>query len=203
MPISAGLLLVTALVAPGPQAAAPPGTPAVAAQQPQPQGESGAPAPSSTTRPHEVGLGGFGGAGGGPSFRYFFSDRVGVDMTAGWYRSPNTGSSSRGTTFQASPSMVLMLNKSHQLADLDVRPYVGVGLIYLHNTTPIQTAGAVGTSQGGVGSQVYGGVELSFASAPSIAISAEVIYHRLPVQTFNANLTRGTDFYLLFHYYLR
>jgi hypothetical protein len=203
MPISAGLLLVTALVAPGSQVPAPPDTPTVTTQQPQSQGESGTPTPSTTTRAHEMGLGGFGGSGTGPSFRYFFNDRIGTDVTGGWYRSPSAASSSRGTTFQVSPSAVVMLNKSHQLADIDVRPYVGAGLIYLHNTAPIQTVGNVGTTQGGLGSQVFGGVELSFASAPSIAISAEVMYHRLPVQTFNANLVRGTDFYLLFHYYLR
>jgi hypothetical protein len=204
MPIAAGLFLTTFLAS-GPQPAVPPASPVAAVQEPQPQDDPRTtPASSSTTKPHEVGLGGFGGSGGGPSFRYFFGEQVGVDLSAGWYRPMTSGSSSRGTSFQVSPSMVVMLNKSHQLADLDVRPFVGGGVIYMNTPTTIaRTTSTTQLRQSGVGMQAFGGVELTFASAPSIAISAETIYHKLPIQTYNVNLTRGLDFYLLFHYYMK
>src|SRR6266852_2243827 len=160
MPIAAGLFLTTFLVS-GPQPPAPPMTSVAAAQEPQPQDDPRT-TPASTERPHEVGLGGFGGAGGGPSFRYFFGEQIGVDVNGGWYRPMNGGSTSSGTSFQVSPSMVVMLNKSHQLADLDLRPYVGGSVIYLNTPTTIaRTTSTTGQRQSGVGMQAFGGVELT------------------------------------------
>jgi hypothetical protein len=202
MPVPAALLVASLFVS-GSQPAAPapaPAAPALAQQQSQ--DDPGTPS-TPTEKPHEVGLGGFGGSGGGPSFRYFFTDQVGIDLTGGWYR-PMTANQS-GTSFQISPSMVVMLNKSHQLADLDVRPYVGAGLLYLNGPTGAitQTNSATVIRESGLGMQAFGGVEFTFAAAPSIAISAETIYHKLPVQTYNVDLTRGFDFYVLFHYYMK
>ena len=51
--------------------------------------------------------------------------------------------------------------------------------------------------------QVFGGLEFSFASARSIAVSAQVAYYRLAVQPINLITTSGTDFYVLFHYYMK
>jgi outer membrane protein W len=206
MPIALGLLLTTSLLAPATQSPAQPDTPPPAVQQPRSQGESGTPS-TSTDRPHEVGFGGFGGSGGGASFRYFMNERVGVDMNVGWSLpsmggSRNTTNGSGGGTFRAASSGMFMLTKSHQLADLDVRPYVGGGLNYAVSPSNIQSAaGQLRTS--GVGMQAFGGAEFSFASARSIAISAEVAYYRLAVQPVNLITTSGTDFYVLFHYYLK
>src|SRR5215471_5062815 len=86
---------------------------------------------SSTERPHEVGLGGFGGSGNGASFRYFMNDRVGVDLNVGWTLPSMGGSRQSGNgsaTFRVAPSAMFMLTKSNKLADLDVRPYVGAGM---------------------------------------------------------------------------
>jgi hypothetical protein len=73
MPIAAGLLLATVLAAAPHQSATPT---SVTRPPPQPasqQVETTNLAPP-TDRPHHVGLGGFGGPGGGASFRYFFND---------------------------------------------------------------------------------------------------------------------------------
>jgi hypothetical protein len=204
MPVAAGLLLMTTLVVQGsPQTPSSTSDTPAAAPQPTPQGqnEAGTPTPS-TTAPHQVGLGGFGGSGAGPSFRYFFNDRIGVDASAGWFGGPRTPSGSTSTAFQATSSVVLMLNGSHQMADLDFRPYVGGGFNYVNYGTPYQTSVSTQPATDGFGMQAFGGAELTFAAAKALAISAEVRYYKLPVEFVNASLRSGTDFYLLFHYYL-
>jgi len=200
MPLAAATLILSTMLAAAPQSGS--GDSPSSATPPSTQGTSdGTPTPSGTDRPHEVGLGGFGGAGGGPSFRYFLRDRLGVEMNVGWSRA-GYGAPGQGTTFRAVPSVVLMLNNARAMADVDVRPYVGGGINYMHTSVPFSTlTGQV--SQGGVGQQVFGGVELTFAAARSLAISGEVRYFRLAVPTYAANIASSTDFYLLFHYYLK
>jgi outer membrane protein W len=199
MPIAASLILISTLgvqTPSGPATPAPPPAPA-----PAPQGEAGA--RTSGDRPHEVGIGGSMGMssrGGGGSFRYFFNDRLGVDMNAGVSRFTVAGAAR--TSFQAAPSAVWMFTRSNQFADVDVRPYVGAGLNY-SSTSGVRTATGVQSRVGGLGEQVFGGVELTFSEADWVAISAQMAYYRLSVSTFNANLGSGTNFYLLFHFYLR
>ncbi len=170
-------------------------------QQSQSQGDPRETPATSTDRPHQIGLGAFGGSGGGASFRYFMNDRLGVDMNVGWSGLSNA-SGSGGTTFRVAPSAVLMLTSSHSLADLDVRPYVGGGFNYAQ-TPSVQTVSNGVARTSGIGMQAFGGAEFSFASAKSIAISAQVAYYRLAVQPVNLMTTSGTDFYLLFHYYMK
>jgi hypothetical protein len=199
MPVAAALL-VTSLLVSGSQPPSPAPAPVVAQPQ-QSQDDPGTPS-APTEKPHEVGIGGFGGSGGGPSFRYFFTDLVGIDLTGGWYRPMTTGQG--GTSFQVSPSMVVMLKKSNPLADLDVRPYLGGGLLYLNGpTTVVSQNSTTEIRQSGLGAQAFGGAEFTFSSAPSIAISAETIYHSLPAQTYNVQVTSGFDFYVMFHYYMK
>ena len=205
MPVAFALLLTAQLTAPASQPAAPPDTPpAIAPQSRSQEGPAETPA-TSTDRPHQIGLGGFGGSGGGASFRYFINDRLGVDANVGWSgaSSGSSASGSGGTTFRVAPSAVFMMTKSRALADLDVRPYVGGGVNYAQTPSSVQTVSTGVARTSGVGMQVFGGAEFSFASARSIAISAEVAYYRLAVQPVNLISTSGTDFYLMFHYYMK
>ena len=163
---------------------------------------------SPTERPHQIGLGGSMGMssrGGGGAFRYFFGDQLGFNANIGVYRpTTRTGSGSQGATFIAAPSVVYMLNKSHQLADVDVRPYVGGGLNYASSSTPVQTSTSnISSRNSGLGMQVFGGAELTFQDAKSIAISAEVAHYQMAVNNFASGLSQGTNFYLLFHFYLK
>lgn len=200
MPIAASLLMMTTLAIQTPQTPAPvPAPPASGSAQ---QGEPGA--STSTDRPHQVGIGGSMGMssrGGGGSFRYFIGDRLGLDMNAGMTRPTIAGTTY--TSFQAAPSAVWMLTRSNQLANVDVRPYVGAGLNYSSTSGAIRTTTGTQARVGGLGQQVFGGVELTFSEANWVAISAQVAYYRLSVSTFNTNLASGTNFYLLFHFYLK
>ena len=47
------------------------------------------------------------------------------------------------------------------------------------------------------------GVELSFLDAKSVAISAEVAHYQMAVNNFASGVSQGTNFYLLFHFYLK
>jgi len=202
MAIAFALLLTTHLIAPA-SAPVQQDPPAAPVQQAPSQSDSGGTA-TSTDRPHQIGLGGFGGSGGGVSFRYFMTERIGLDANVGFSGAGPTGSrnSSSGTTVRVAPSAVFMMTKAHALADLDVRPYVGGGLNYTQTPSNVQAV-TTGVGTSGFGMQAFGGVELSFASARSIAISAEVAYYHLAVQPINLISTSGTDFYLLFHYYMK
>jgi outer membrane protein W len=202
------LLLTTSLVTvpATPARAADDTTIAAQAATQSPAQDDPMPQPTPTERPHQVGLGGFGGSGGGVSFRYFMNDRIGVDMNVGWSLPAMGGArqnGSSGTSFRAAPSAMLMLTKSHQLADLDVRPYIGGGVNYSATPSSTQTLATGQVRNSGVGMQAFGGAEFSFASAPSISISAQVAYYHLAVQPINLATTSGTDFYVLFHYYMR
>jgi hypothetical protein len=130
------------------------------------------------------------------------NDRLGIDMNAGITRPTVAGTTY--TSFQAAPSAVWMFTRSNQLANVDVRPYVGGGLNYSSGSGAIRTStGTQARVNGGLGEQVFGGVELTFSEANWVAISAQVAYYRLSVPTYNANLGSGTNFYLLFHFYLK
>jgi hypothetical protein len=54
----------------------------------------------------------------------------------------------------------------------------------------------------GVGTQVFGGAEFSFASRALNCDQREVAYYvcHTPVNLIS---TSGTDFYLMFHYYMK
>ena len=188
MPIAVGLLLTTALLA----------------QQP---GEPASP-PQPTERAHKIGLGGFGGSGGGASFRYFVTERIGVDMDVAFGFGQSAGgrtatSSGGGSTFRAAPSAVFMFTKTHPLWDIDLRPYAGVGFNYAYTSQVFNQTSTGQLRNSGLGMQAFGGTEITFAGIDKIAVSAQVAYYRLAVQPVNLISTSGTDFYLMFHYYIK
>jgi opacity protein-like surface antigen len=187
MPIAVGLLLTTALlVQQGP-------------------GEPAGP-PQPTERPHKVGIGGFGGSGGGASFRYFLTERIGIDMDVAYNGAPSSGgrsNSNGGSTFRAAPSAVFMFTKTHPLWDVDIRPYAGVGFNYAYTSRVFNQSSTTQLRNSGLGMQAFGGTEITFSGVDRIAISAQVAYYRLAVQPVNLLSTSGTDFYLMFHYYVK
>jgi outer membrane protein W len=198
MPFPISLLLTTALLAPPGADAPAPADPAP--QQRQQEDPSKA---NPTDRPHQFGLGAFGGSGGGASFRYFAKDRVGVDLDIGYAGASTGGGRSGGSTFRVAPSAVYMFTKANSLANIDWRPYAGVGFNYAYTSQVYSQTSSSQLRNSGLGMQAFGGVELTFAAARNISISAQVAYYKLAVQPLNLLSTSGTDVYLLFHYYVK
>ena len=201
------LLFVVATLAGSPQATAPVpvairanfDTSAPAPQQGQSREPGRAPIDE---RPHQVGIGpaisasnrGLGGA-----TRFFFSDRIGVDFSAAWSRPQNRNTT--GSIFHATPSFLYMLRRQNDLADLDVRPYVGGGFSYINSsyrTTLLPESGRTS----GIGGQAFVGAELTFKDAPWVTISVEGRYYRLPVRVVNANMIDGMNMVMLFHFFV-
>ena len=154
-------------------------------------------------RPHQVGIGsavtatsrGLGGA-----TRFFFNDRFGIDFVASWYN-PQTRNTT-GSVFNVTPSVVYMLKLPNDLANIDIRPYVGAGFSYVRSSyRPIGTAYT--GSDSGLGGQVFGGAELTFKEAQFVTISFEGRYYSLPTRTVNVNMIDGFNFMMMFHFYLR
>lgn len=169
-------------------------------QQRPPQGERPLPPEE---RPHQIGIGsaltatsrGLGGA-----TRFFFNDRFGIDFVASWYN-PQTRNTT-GSVFNVTPSVVYMLKLPNDLANIDIRPYVGAGFSYVRSSyRPIGTAYT--GSDSGLGGQVFGGAELTFKEAQFVTISFEGRYYSLPTQTVNVNMIDGFNFMMMFHFYLR
>ena len=175
-----------------------------------PQQDPGRPASSTTDRPHRFAVGGTIGVstrGAGGAVRYWFGERLGVDLQAAWSRPINAYGNSTGNTFQVLPSVVFMLRPITPNADIDVRPYVGGGFNYLQTSAyhPPTIPGASTSHQdtNGIGGQAFGGIEMTFRDAQKMTISAEVVYYNLPIRTISAQAIDGFNFTIAFHYYLK
>lgn len=160
------------------------------------------------TRPHTIGVGGAmtvsnRGAGGG--LRYWFGERVGVNLTANYYRGGlrQTGGSRSGSTFAAVPSIIVMLTGPHPAREVDIRPYVGGGVNYVRSSATTTTGTSALTRRSGTGGQVFGGVEMTFRDADWMTISAEGIYYSLPVSYVDASTIGGFNYVLAFHFYVK
>lgn len=209
---AACLIVTSSLSSPGATPApAAPADPPVAVQQSQTsQSQDPGGQPSHTMPPHTIGIGaqmnaGTNGASGGT--RYWFGNRLGVDLNAGWYRSSfTTSTGSRPSTFEVTPSVIYRFGKTNPTDDMQVRPFVGAGVSYATTsgyTTNVRTSN-LGTRQSGMGEQAFAGVELTFKQYDSLAISAEGLYRHLPFGVLNtAQDIGGFDWVLGLHYYLK
>jgi opacity protein-like surface antigen len=139
---------------------------------------------STYVRPsHIVGLGGFGGrlsgsnVGYGGSARAWKTDRLGFQIAGSRYAVTAADASGRVTSLQFQPSVLYAPHDS--VSDyLWLRPYVGSGLNIRRQTWTAIAPSFVDTlSENRVGFQVFGGSEITLASAPQIALSADVAYN--------------------------
>ena len=147
--------------------------------------------------------------GGGGAFRMFMTQQLGVNFSANYYpgaRYNTVNGPVQGSTFAMMPSVMYMVTKPNLLRDIDLRPYVGGGINYVHASRPMPTTvpGVLTLeSESGMGGQVLGGVEMTFRSADYITISFEGTYYRLPVNYQNAVLRDGFTYAMAFHFYLK
>lgn len=154
---------------------------------------------------HHVGLGG--GIGGttfgvGASARTWTRKRLGVQFAVTRDALTSVASSERVSTLRFAPS-VLWLVRDRVSDYVWVRPYVGGGAIFYRSTL---TGGALGTgasvSARGLGFQTFGGGEVTFASVPQVAISAELAYRRAGTPFPGFDLS-GLGFSVSAHWYVK
>jgi hypothetical protein len=147
-----------------------------------------------SAQPHELGLGatfGLGVTGSGASIRYFFNDYVGIDTRVLMGSRPNSSGHVQGFSLQFAPSVMIMLKPPDTSSNVDIRPYVGGGISLTHTWAddPLGLPAA-----GGVGQQVFGGVEIQIRSADSFAISMEVIHYFQASSLVGTMAPAGTSF---------
>jgi len=165
--------------------------------------------PQPGERPHQFGIGAAITAstrGAAGDVRYWFNDHIGLNMTAGWYRSSyETPSGQRPTTVHVSPSVIYMIGKPNDTREVDIRPFVGGGASYLRATRPIvsPTANILTVESSGTGMHAFGGAEFTFKDAEYLALSGELIYYRLPVQLPSRSSLDGLNYLVAVHFYLK
>jgi len=223
MQIAPWLLMTSSLVTPAPQpgAATPviaPAAQTVAYEDQQPRQNPLTPASSAQTQSatHQFGLGAaitMTNRGAGGSVRYWFGEHVGVAADATWYHggsyqsySPTTGvrtSRSSGNSFQTAPSVMYMFGQADMKKTVTLRPYVGGGFSYSTVGSTITTTSVIGQRASGFGQQAFGGVEMSFADYPSLTISNEFTYYRLPSSSVTSPTIDGLNYLVAVHFYLK
>jgi hypothetical protein len=134
-----------------------------------------------TTISHIIGVGGQVGSMSsvGATARAWRENRLGVQV--GFTREAMTSDVAAGrvTSTQFEPAVVYAL-----LDDVRdyvwVRPYVGSGLSFRHQTFTDPAAVLEPASKNGIGLRVFAGSELTFAGVTRFGLSLEVGYRRLP-----------------------
>ena len=133
--------------------------------------------------------------------RYWFGDRVGVDFTAGYYRA-RSSSALQSSSVQAAPAVLVMLTEADPSRDLDVRPYLGAGVGYIRATSSLRTDPTIRSTVSGTGVHAFGGVEMTFAESPNVAVSTEVGYYRQDVRLAGLPANDSVDVRVFVHFYL-
>ena len=151
---------------------------------------------------HSLGIGGrIGGAtrSVGATGRAWSRRRIGVQLEMSSEARPGVAR----LTSQQAASSVLYAPPSWVGDFVWVRPYAGGGTTFyrstLHSATP-----AVGqtTTDHALGLQVFGGTELTFATAPRFAVSADIGYHKWPASFANFE-PRKLGIKVSAHWYVR
>jgi len=220
MQIAPWLLMTSSLVTPAPQpgavtSAIVPAAQTIAYEDQQPRQNPLTPNNNTQTQSatHQFGLGAaitMTNRGAGGSMRYWFGEHVGVAMDATWYHggsyqtySPTTGrtsSISSPDSFQAAPSVMYIFGQANAKQVVTLRPYAGGGFSYSTVGSTVRTASSIGQRASGFGQQAFGGVEMSFADYPSLTISNEFTYYRLPSTSSTID---GLNYLVAVHFYLK
>ena len=159
-------------------------------------------------RPHTIGIGGGGGSnfGAGGSLRVWFSKHIGVDAGISYVRRPGSDIPSArrfAPTFQAMPSLLYLFKDENPDVEIDFRPYLGAGFNYSKAFQPEGYVAAPGSRLSGFGSQVSGGIEMSFKEIEFMTISGEIAWVELPVRFFGSQALDGLNYEFSFHFYFK
>jgi len=163
--------------------------------------------PVTSNAPHTLSFGGgvvAGSNGVSGGFNYWFTERVGMNMSVAYYVMPHYySSSSSGSTFQVAPSVQVMLTKPDASRDFNLRPYVGGGVNYVSSSQPAAAVRAVNYSTSGTSEQVFGGVEMSFKDTPGLALTFQVAYYNMPENFVGTGYVGGVNWMFGAHFYVK
>jgi len=130
---------------------------------------------------HVFGVGGLVGSMSsfGATARAWHDNRFGIQL--GLTRDAMTSGVDTGrvTSVQFEPSVMYAL--FDRVGDyVWIRPYAGSGVSFRNQTFTAAPGDPAPISESGVGFRMFGGTELTFASAPRFGVSADVAYRRFP-----------------------
>jgi hypothetical protein len=163
---------------------------------------------STITAPsHALGLGGLMGGpmraaafGVGLTGRAWPSRRVGLQVAVARHSLTSASAAGRVTSTSIAPSLLVGLPE-HLSDFVWLRPYVGTGGRLDRSTLSGVTPG-VTASERAFGIHAFGGAELTLASAPRLALSADLGYQRIRT-TLAGFDPAGLNISFAAHWYLR
>jgi hypothetical protein len=178
--------------------------PAETSGEPQVRPVQAAPVSSA---PHTLSFGGSvvaGSNGVSGGVNYWFNEHIGVNMAVGYFIMPHYYStSSSGSTFQAAPSVMVMLTKADQSRDVNIRPFVGAGINYVSSSQPSVATRTTNYTTSGTSEQAFGGIEMSFKDTPGLALTFQAAYYNLPNNFVGTGYVGGLNWLFGAHFYVK
>ena len=113
----------------------------------------------------------------------------------------SAGAAGRVTSMQLEPGVVYALF-DHVSDYVWIRPYVGSGLSFHHQSLKVSSPDLVQSADNGFGFRVFAGSELTFASVQRFGLSVEFGYRRLPTP-FPGFDAQGPAASLAGHWYVK
>jgi hypothetical protein len=165
------------------------------------------PFPTYVIPKHSFGIGGqYGGvtkSALGATGRFWSRERIGLQLEL-TRESKNAIDSAVRLMSQRVASSVIVAPPSTVGDYLWLRPYFGGGITFYHSSFGAPSIALAGesTTENAMGIQMFGGGELTFASVPRFALSADFGYHKWPA-SFEAFGPRKLALKLSGHWYVR
>jgi outer membrane protein W len=131
---------------------------------------------------HMLGVGGGVGSTGsfGAAARAWHNNRIGFQVSFGRDTMTSDVAAGRVTAMQVEPAVLFALF-DHVSDYVWIRPYVGSGVSFQHQTLKVSTSDVANqSSENGVGYRLFGGSELTFAGAQRFGLSVEFGYRHAP-----------------------
>lgn len=176
--------------------------PATANQLGQTPGTRAVSGPAPSLPSHVIGLGGRLGTqalGFGATGRAWTQRRIGAQVEAGKSTYTTAFSGNQLTAMQFSPSVIYSPSNLVTNA-IWARPYIGGGVNFYRSTFR-SSFGLPDVVDSAVGSQMFGGAELTWANLPQVALSADLRHLWAP--TSNGFELGGMGFSVSGHWYVK
>jgi hypothetical protein len=182
--------------------ASPPEAPAITNQLGQAPGARAVSGPAPSLPSHVIGLGGRIGTqaiGFAATGRAWIQRRIGAQLEAGQSTYTTPFSADQLKTVQFAPSLIYSPRNLVTNA-IWARPYLGGGVNFYRSTFR-SSIGFPDVVDSGIGSQMFGGAELTWANLPQVALSADLRHLWAP--TTNGFELGGMGFSVSGHWYVK